>query len=93
MRQGIRSALEILTEPSEAQRNVKERIVNRGRLVCLTYTEDLKSFTEHLSSILLQEVTEVNSVAAGSSNTITISQLDVVIKDKKCTYVCLVIQF
>ena len=77
MRQGIRSALEILTEPTEAQKNVKERIINRGRLVCLTYSEDLKSFTEHLSSILLQEVTEVNSVAAGSNNSITISQLDV----------------
>ena len=83
LRLGIRSALEILTELTEAQKNVQERIVNRGRVVVLTYTEDLKSFSDHLNNIFQQEISEVNSLAAGSSNLASVAQLEI---DVVCCY-------
>lgn len=77
LRLGIRQALEILTEQTEAQKNVHDRIMNRGRVVCLTNTEDLNAFTDMINTMLLQELSEVNSSAAGSSDLVSIAQVEV----------------
>ena len=62
LRTGIRSALEILTELTEAQKNVQERIINRGRIVCLTFLEDLKAFTETFNNLIHEELQQVISL-------------------------------
>ncbi len=82
LRNGIKSALELLTENSEAQEAIQEKdasnvIINRGRIVCLTFTDDLKSFAEEFVSIVRKELSEVNSNSAGSKASSSIAQLDV----------------
>merc|ERR1712223_93042 len=77
LRTGIRSALEILTELTEAQKNVQERIINRGRIVCLTFLEDLKAFTENFNNLIHEELQQANSLAASSNTLASIAQLEI----------------
>ena len=79
MRNGLRQALEVLSEKTEAQaaEKLKDVIINRGRIVCFTQTEDILSFTEEFSVLLQKELSEVNSAAAGSNSLTSIAQLDV----------------
>ena len=79
MRNGLRQALEVLSEKTEAQaaEKLKDVIINRGRIVCFTQTEDILSFTEEFSALLQKELSEVNSAAAGSNSLTSIAQLDV----------------
>ena len=77
LRLGIRSALEILTELTEAQKNVQDRLINRGRIVCLTFLEDLKAFTETFNNLIHEELQQVNSLAASSNTLANIAQLEI----------------
>ena len=54
-------------------------MINRGRIVCLTHLEDkdLSTFTEDFAAILKNELSEMNSTAAGSSILSSIAQLEV----------------
>ena len=77
LRIGIRSALEILTELTAAQKNVQEKLINRGRIVCLTFLEDLKAFTETFNNLIHEELQRVNSLAASSNTLASIAQLEI----------------
>lgn len=87
LKNGIRVALEILTELTDAQRDVQSkgtsRLINRGRLVCLTFAEDIITFMEDLASVLQLELSDVNSSTAGSNTLATIAQLEI---DVVCCY-------
>ena len=79
---GVRVALQLLTENSEAQEHVRQKesamMINRGRIVCLTQTDDdLGIFAEEVAAILKKELSEINSTAAGSSMLSSIAQLEV----------------
>jgi hypothetical protein len=83
LRNGIRKALEILSETTEAQQKVQGsddaavRLVNRGRIVCLTHAEDPTRFTDDLLLTLQKELAEVNSAAATSVSLASISHVEV----------------
>ena len=82
LKNGIRVALQLLTENSEAQEYVRQKdsgmMINRGRIVCLTHTdEDFGIFAEEVAAILKKELSEINSSAAGSSMLSSIAQLEV----------------
>ena len=80
MRNGLRMALEVLCENTEAQESLKKdngggMVINRGRIVCFTYAEDILTFTEDFSSLLQKELSEINSAAASSGTLSSIAQL------------------
>lgn len=82
MRNGIRRALEVLCEETEAQAKLKKEdksslMMNRGRIVCFTQTEDISAFTEEFSVLLQKELSEINSEAARNKLLSSIAQLDV----------------
>lgn len=81
LRRGVRAALELLIENSEAQEYVKKKdaslLVNAGRIVCITHAEDLQAFTEDFTSILEHEMIEINPNAASASNLSSLSKIDV----------------
>ena len=81
MRNGVRGALELLTEMSEAQIHVKNKdtssLTNSGRIVCITHGEDLSTFVDDFMPILHRELIDVNSSAASSAQLSTISRLEV----------------
>ena len=83
LKNGLRVALQLLTENSEAQENVRNKdssvMINRGRIVCLTTFEDddVVSFIEEFAVILKKELSDMNSTAAGSSTLSSIAQLEV----------------
>ena len=83
LKNGLRVALQLLTENSEAQENVRNKdssvMINRGRIVCLTTFEDddVVSFIEDFAVILKKELSDMNSTAAGSSTLSSIAQLEV----------------
>ena len=53
-------------------------MINRGRIVILTQTEeDYGIFTENISAILKKELSDINSTAASSSMLSSIAQLEV----------------
>ena len=83
MRNGLRMALEVLCENTEAQESLKKddsatsMVINRGRIVCFTYAEDILTFSEEFSSLLQKELSEINSAAASSGTLSSIAQLEV----------------